>query len=159
MREMFKTLVGLSFFAGAVLYLCPEGSVRRVLKLLCTAILTAAVLSPLRTFDYDLLSLEEARFAVAETEISNRAELTGDRMKKLLMQDNCKNYILMQGQELGLNINKAVIEVRQDENGQWLPYAAEIDAVGLSAAAEELSRLLNSELGIPTERQVLTLHG
>ena len=159
MQEMFKTLVGLSFCAGAVLYLCPEGSVRRVLKLLCTAILTAAVLSPLRSLDYDLLSLEEARFTVAETEISNRAGLTGDRMKKLMMQDNCTDYVLMRGEELGLNINETVIELRQDENGQWLPYAAEIDAVGLSAAAEELSRLLNSELGIPAERQVLTLHG
>jgi len=75
MQDMFRTFVGLSVFAGAVLYICPEGGARRILRLLSAAILTAIVLSTMGTFDYDLLNLEEARFAAAAAELSNRKEL------------------------------------------------------------------------------------
>lgn len=159
MQEMFRTFIGLAFFSGAVLYLCPEGGARRILKLLCTAILTATVLSPMRTLDYELLSLEEARFTLAEAEIEKRSLQTGESLKKLLLQDNCEDYIISRGQELGLLVQSASIELIQEGDGQWLPYAAVIEASGPETAAQGLCRLLNTELGIPTERQVWTLHG
>ena len=159
MQGMIKILIGQSFFAGAVLYLCPEGSVRRVLKLLCTAILTATVLSPIRTLDYNMLSLEEARFTLAEAEICSRAEKASDSLKKMVLQDNCKEYIESRGLELGLDIQSTRIELKQNEGGQWLPYSAKIEAAGADTAAEELARLLSRELGIATERQVWTLYG
>ena len=156
---MFRTFVGLAVFAGAVLHICPEGGARRILRLLCTAILIAAVLSPLGTFDYDLLNLEEARFAVAEAELSNRSLETDDRMKKMLLQNNLENYIVSRGQELGLNIQSIEIELTRNGDGQWLPYAVEIEAAGPAEAAEELACLLYREIGIPKERQVWTLYG
>ena len=159
MQEMFRTFVGLAVFAGAVLYICPEGGARRILRLLCTAILTAAVLSPMGTFDYDLLNLEEARFAVAEAELSNRSLEKGDNLKKMLLQDNYEHYIVSRGQELGLHIQSTVIELTRNEDGQWLPYAAEFEAAGPAEAAEELASLLYREIGIPKERQVWTLYG
>lgn len=159
MRGMFKILIGQSFFAGAVLYLCPDGAARRVLKLLSMAIFTATVLSPIKTIDYNQLSFEETRFTLAETEISRRAGQTSETLKKMMLQDNIKNYIERRGKELGLNIQSAAIELAQDEGGQWLPEAVEIEAAGENAAARELSYMLNDELGIPTERQAWILHG
>ena len=156
---MFRTFVGLAVFAGAVLYICPEGGPRRILRLLCTAILTAAVLSPMRTFDYDILSLEEARFALAEAELSNRSLETDDRMKKMLLQYNFEHYIVSRGQELGLEIQSIEIELTKNGDGQWLPCAAEIEAAGSAEGAEELASLLYREIGIPQERQVWTLYG
>ena len=159
MRELFKTFVGLAMFAGAVQYLCPAGGARNILKLLCTAILTAAVLSSMGTFDYDLLSLEEARFALAEAEISERSLQTSDSLKKLLLEENCEKYMKSSAQELGLHIQSAAIELIRNGDGQWLPYAVQIEASGSEAAAQQLCRLLDNELGIPTERQVWTLYG
>ena len=159
MQEIFRTFVGLAVFAGTVLYLCPEGGARRILRLLCTAILIAAVLSPLGTFDYDLLNLEEARFAVAEAELSNRSLETGDSLKKMLLQDNFEHYIVSRRQELGLDIQSTGIELTRNGDGQWLPYAVEIEAAGPAEAAEELACLLYREIGIPKERQVWTLYG
>ncbi len=158
MRDMLGTLLSLSFFAGAAQYICPDGRAQRVLKLLCTAILAAAILSPLREIDYDLLSLEEARFAGAEAEITRRAEQTQEQMKKLLVQENCENYIINRGQELGLRISDVSVELKRDENGGWLPHAATIQAYGENAAAQDVGRLIAVELGIPAERQVWTLN-
>ena len=111
------------------------------------------------TFDYDLLNLEEARFALAEAELSNRSLETGDSLKKMLLQDNIEHYIVSRGQELGLHIQSTVIELTKNGDGQWLPYAAEIEAMGPAEAAEELAGLLYREIGIPKERQVWTLYG
>ena len=159
MQEMFRTFVGLAVFAGAVLYICPEGGARRILRLLCTAILTAAVLSPMGTFDYDLLNLEEARFALAEAELSNRSLEAGDSLKKTLLEDNYEHYIVSRGQELGLYIQSTGIELTRNGDGQWLPYAVEIEATGPAEASEELAGLLYREIGIPKERQVWTING
>ena len=158
MKNALQSLLSLSFIGGAALYLCPEGGVRRVLRILCAAIFAAAVLAPIREFDYDLLSLEQARIASAEAEIGRKAEATEDRLKKLLLQENCERYIVNRGRELGLAISSAAVELGKIESGEWLPWAVSIRAAGENAAAERLCRLIRDELGIPTERQVWSLN-
>lgn len=147
------SLIALSLFAGACLYVCPEGGARRVLKLLCAAMLTAAVLAPLRELDYDLLSLEQARFEGAEAEITRRASRSGESLQRLLVKENVENYIRTQGQALGLRVESAEAELRQDERGELLPWAVTIRAAGADTEAERLAGLLRTELGIPAERQ------
>ena len=154
MSDTFRTLLGLSFFAGAVLWLCPEGGARRALKLLCTATLAAAALSPVREIDYDFLSLEQARFSSAEAEITSKAAQTQDSLKKLLIKENCERYIADRGRELGLSVRFAAVELRQEAGGEWLPWSAEIRAAGDETLRDTLCKLIGNELGIPAERQV-----
>ena len=158
MQNMLKSLISLSFISGAFLYLCPEGSTRRIVKILTTAILTAAILSPLCKIDYDLLALEQARMAGAEAEITHRAGQVQDSLKKQLLQENCENYIKNRGLELGLEIKNAAVELSRNENSQWLPASASIEAFGAKAEAEKLRRILSTELGIPEERQIWHVH-
>ena len=158
MQNALRTLVGLSFFSGAVLWLCPEGGARRTLKLLCTAALAAAVLAPIREIDYDLLSLEQARFSSAEAEITSRAAETKDSLTKMLLQKNCESYIADRGRELGLTIQTAAVELRQGESGEWLPWSADITADGDEIQQQELCKLIADALGIPAERQVWRIH-
>lgn len=159
MQNALRTLVGLSFFSGTVLWLCPESGARRALKLLCTAVLAAAVLSPIREIDYDLLSLEQARFSSAEAEITSRAAQTQESLTKLLLMENCESYITDRGRELGLTMQAVAAELRQNEGGEWLPWSAEITAEGDEKQIQELCKLIANELGIPAERQVWRIHG
>ena len=71
MIEGLKSLVAISLLSGAALWLCPEGSAKRVTRVLCTALLVAAVAMPLRDFDFDALSLAEAKVNSAQAEIIN----------------------------------------------------------------------------------------
>ena len=158
MQNALRTLVGLSFFSGAVLWVCPEGGARRTLRLLCTAALAAAVLAPIRELDYDMLSLEQARFSSAEAEITSRAAQTQESLTKMLLQDNCENYITDRGRELGLTIHTAAVELRLDADGEWLPWSADITADGDETQIQELCKLTADELGIPAERQVWRIH-
>ena len=79
MIEGLKSLVAISFLSGAALWLCPEGSAKRVTRVLCTVLLVAAVAAPLRDFDFDALSLAEAKVNSAQAEIINGGSPPGIR--------------------------------------------------------------------------------
>ena len=157
-QTALKTLIALSFFGGAVLFLCPSGGVRRVMGLLFAAILIAAAIAPLRGFDFDLLSLGEAKRGSAEAEILQNSAESERLLKKLLLQKNCEQWLEEQASRLGLEIDGASVTLCRDEWGNWLPYAASIRAKGSREAAGRLGGKLCDELGIPTERQVWTLN-
>lgn len=158
MQAALRNLISISLVGGAALYFCPEGGARRILRILCAAVFAAAVLKPLGGFDYEQLSIEEARFAIAEAEISKKAEETQDMFRLLLLQENCEHYIMDRGTEFGLGMKDAAVELRQNPDGNWLPYMASIRAEGDETQAEKLCRLIREELGIPTERQVWSLN-
>lgn len=158
MAAAVKSLIALSFCGGACLYLCPSGGVRRVMIPLFTAILIAAVLKPLGAFDFDLLSLGEARLGSAEAEIIQSAKQSGDTLKKLMLRQNCERYVETKAAECGMRSAEATVSLRLDDSGNWLPFSVSIRAAGAEEAAERVSALIRDELGIPVERQVWTLN-
>ena len=157
-QTTLKMLIALSFFGGAVLLLCPEGGVRRVMGLLFSAVMITAAVTPLKDFDYDLFSLGEAKFSSAEAEILQNSARSETLLKKLLLQKNCEHWLEEQASALGLHLIGAVVTLTRDEWDNWIPYEASIRAGGSAEAAERLSAKLRDELGIPPERQVWTLN-
>ena len=126
MIEGLKSLVAISLLSGAVLWLCPEGSAKRVTRVLCTALLVAAVAMPLRDFDFDALSLAEAKVNSAQAEIINGGMERENLLRELVMAQNCEQYIVEKGNALGLRDLHATVELKKDVNGAWLPWAATV---------------------------------
>ncbi len=158
MQTVLKTLIAMSVFGGALLFLCPAGGVRRVMGMLFTAVLITAAVAPVHGFDYDLFSLGEARLNSAEAEIILSSAKSETLLKKLLLQKNCERWLEEQASKYGLIISSARVELIQDEWGNWLPYAASVRADGSPEEAERLIEHLRNELGIPPERQEWTLN-
>ena len=158
MPTAVKTLIALSIFGGALLFLCPAGGVRHVMGMLFSAVLITAAVAPLRGFDYDLFSLGEARLGSAEAEILQNSSESESLLKKLLLQKNCERWLDGKAAELGLSIERAEIKLSQDEWGNWLPCALSIHAGGSPEEADRLVRTIHDELGIPPERQEWTLN-
>ena len=158
MSEYIKHLISLAFVGSAALFFCPEGGIKRILKILCTVSLAAAILTPLRGMDYDFLSTVEARFSSAEAEVLHNAERSAKSLKELLFSQNCEEYTEEQAQRLGLRVNKVSFTLIERENEELAPFSVTIEAVGEDEAAEKLCRLLRDELGIPIERQEWALN-
>lgn len=158
MREAVRSLISLSFFCGAALYFCPEGGVKRILALLCTAVIAAAALSSIKEFDFVALSLAEARLGSAEAEILQSGRESGDRLRMLFLEENCARYLERKADELNLELLGAELKIMAEENGELLPYSVAIRASGTEDSAEKLSRIIKEELGIPLERQAWTLN-
>ena len=157
MTAGMKSLIALSFLGGLALWLCPEGSVKRVMQGLVAALLVSAAVNPLCGLDFDALSLNEARINSAQAEIINSGRQHEDLLKKLLMKQNCENYIAAKGASLGLRILHVSVELETD-GGTLTPSAAGIRAAGSGEAVRQLQRLICDDLGIPTERQAWTIN-
>lgn len=156
MRTMLYALISLSVFGGAALYLCPQGGVKRIMRLLLTAILAAAVLTPLRAPDYDFLSLEEAKLNSLEIKILEESRRKQNRLQGELLRQNCERYVMTRAEALGLRVR--AVEITLDRESA-LPYAVKLEVSGGGEEMEILCQLIRDELGIPIERQAWITDG
>ena len=62
MHGVIREVCALSVFCGLAMSIMPEGSVKRVAGVLCTAALLITVLTPLRDFDMDSYALLLAKY-------------------------------------------------------------------------------------------------
>ena len=158
MQAALRSLIAMSLIGGAVLYICPQNGVRQILKLLVTAILTAAVLTSLRELDYDTLGLEEARLSIAEARILQDSRQREYSLKEQLFMRNCEEYVRTHAEALGLQVENIRLSAVRTGEESWEPFSVSMDITGNTEAIEELCQLIRTELGIPGERQVLTVN-
>lgn len=153
-QESIRQLCAVSIFCGAAINITPEGGVRRIMQLLCTAALTMAILSPIKEIDFDIYALETARLREAETAINESAERIDDRLNRAVIEEQCEEYILDKAEELGANVSGVNVQAQWSLEGIWVPYSAEINALDIGGAKAALEGMIQNELGIPAERQM-----
>ena len=153
-QESIRQLCAVSIFCGAAINITPEGGVRRIMQLLCTAALTIAILSPIKEIDFDIYALETARLREAEAAINESAERIDDRLNRAVIEEQCEEYILDKAEELGADVSVVKVQAQWNLDGLWVPYSAEINAPDTGGAKAALEGVIENELGIPAERQM-----
>lgn len=153
-QESIRQLCAVSIFCGAAINITPEGGVRRIMQLLCTAALTMAILSPIKEIDFDIYALETARLREAESAINESAERIDGRLNRAVIEEQCEEYILDKAEELGANVSGVNVQAQWSLEGIWVPYSAEIDSPDIGSAKAALESVIENELGIPAERQM-----
>ena len=154
MQALLRELIGLSVLTGALLQLCPEGGVKRVSQVLCTAVLSLAVLSHLGGTEREKLLPVSAGAAAASTGIEESGASVSRELSRRYLQEEYTEYITRQAEALGMDTLTVNLTVEQDAGGQWLPHAAELTGSFDLWQKEALTKALAEDLGIPTERQV-----
>ena len=153
MYQGIRELCAVSLLCGAALSILPEGGVKRVAEILCTASLILAVISPLKELDMDGYALESARLHELESALAQQGQEAGDRLNRLVIEQEYKAYILDKAKELDIDLSSAEVEVQWSMEGFWMPWGAELSSGCSEEDRQRLSRLLESDLGIPYERQ------
>lgn len=153
-QESIRQLCAVSIFCGAAINITPEGGVRRIMQLLCTAALTMAILSPIKEIDFDIYALETARLREAESAINESAERIDGRLNRAVIEEQCEEYILDKAEELGANVSGVNVQAQWSLEGIWVPYSAEINAPDIGSVKGALESVIENELGIPAERQM-----
>ena len=139
-------------FAGAAVFcavaeaMTPEGKAKSVQKMLCGAVLTIALFYPVINMDFEAYSLNLALYKTAAEASRDKA----DNLSRLFIEERCAAYILDKAKEKGQDISSVKVSVKWSSEGVWYPVGAEIEG-NYSA---ELSRLIETELGIKREDQV-----
>ena len=153
MRETIRELCILSIFCGAALRLAPEGPVRRVTAVLCTAVLLLCVLGGVKALDLDSYALTQNTLREQEQRFLSRAEDSRQRLDRLVIEQELQTYIQSKAEQSGLRILQLETELTWRTEGLWVPYALSLRYSGPSQQAERLAEELEAELGIPRERQ------
>lgn len=152
LESWIRGLAAAAIFSAAMLALAPKGSARRIVKLVCGALLTFVLLSPLKELSYDRLAEFIAETRLEGREIAASSEYEADLLMKLIIEDETEAYILDKAAKLGISVAKVEVALRDGAEYPY-PWSAVISCEADAAQKDELSAFLEGELGIPKDRQ------
>lgn len=149
LREWLLGMVAAALAVALAQALTPEGTVKKVGRLIGGLVLLLAAVRPLTGL------LSESREPAAEA-FSPATETEtvqgGMEVMKTLIAQKTGAYIVDKGQSLGLACEVRVT-VAMDDSGWPVPWEAEIRGTWTPEQKEELSRVVEEELSIPAQRQ------
>ena len=148
-RAWLTSLVLVSLLLSVAQSLIPEGTLRRAASFTGGLILLFALLRPVLGADLDRLALDFSDYQTAVEE--RQAELADTQTEAMasIIAEQTEAYILDKAGELGAEVTVRV-ETRTGGDGVPVPWSAELTG----AQSETLASALETELGIPAERQV-----
>ena len=152
-QQSIRQLCAMALLCGAALSILPEGGVKRVAEVVCTASLILAIVSPLKSLDMEGYALESAKRHELEAALTDEAEDARRRLNRLVIEQEYEAYIMDKAHELGQEELVVDVEVQWSLEGRWMPYGATLRGVCSQTVKERLSALMAAELGIPYERQ------
>ena len=150
--EWVRTLAVGTVFCAFSLLLIPEGSEKRAVKLVCALVLTLLLISPLKELDAEKLTeLLTVQRLSGEGITLDTDELSMELCTGIIRKET-EEYIWDAARRLG--ISELGIRLRLS-SGEGLPCPWSVDLKGnvTQLQKEELSMLLEGDLGIPRERQ------
>ena len=137
-RAWLTSVVLVSVLLSAAQSLIPPGTVRKAAGFTGGLILLLVLLRPV--LGADLEHVEERQEELADTQAEAMASIIAEQTEA---------YILDKAGELGLEVTVRV-ETRTEGNGIPVPWSAELTG----SWSQALASALETELGIPAERQV-----
>ena len=129
--------------------LMPKGSLREITSFVGGLLLLAVLLRPLGSVDLSAVSLNLD--AYRQTVEQRQAELEQEGQKELvgLIEAELESYISDKAADMGLTL-RVQVTVEPEGSGVTVPVSVELTG----PRSEVLSRWLETELGVPAERQV-----
>ena len=158
MSTALRSLCGLSVLFGLALQLAPEGGSKRILSLLCAAVLLSVVLNLPDGFSFSDYAAELARMKEEEQRMLKTGEDVNERLNRLVIAQEYETYIRDRATKLGLELSTVELQFAWSTDGFWVPEAVSIGYSGPESQREKLSLTLQTELGIPQENQDWSLY-
>ena len=132
--------------------LAPDGSVKKICRLAGGLALMLAAVSPLLRLDSGALGdmLEEYQAAVRSCE--GTLEEQNNLFYQTVIEESAAAYIVDKAEEMGISC-QAEVTFSYDENGVPCPWEVTARGDWTDKTREALERLLEDDLGVPTQRQ------
>ena len=153
LAEWVRTLAVAGVFCAVVLLLIPEGREKRAVKLTCGCLLTLLLLRPVKSLDAGKLAELITQQRLRKYELAEETEELSMELCADIIREDTEAYIWDAARRLG--IERLGIRLRlKTVGGVPCPWSIELTGETTVRQREELSLLLEGELGIPGERQI-----
>ena len=148
-RAWLTAVVSVTLLLSVIQMLTPKGSLREITSFVGGLLLLAVLLRPLGSVDLSAVSLNLD--AYRQTVEQRQAELEQEGQKELvgLIEAELESYISDKAADMGLTLR---VQVTVEPDGSGVPVPVSVELTG--PRSEALSRWLETELGVPAERQV-----
>ena len=156
MSNSVLQLCVLAVVCGAIMSVTPEGGAKKVSQLLSTVILLTAIVAFVGSIDFQEYAQQAASMEEIEKNYAKDFAESEKELKHLIIESRCREYILDKAEENGSWIYTIDFEFRNSEDSVFYPYSVEITGVWGPLQKKELTAVISSELGIPSERQQWT---
>lgn len=153
LRSFIMQIVGAAMISTAALGITPDGRVKKVVELVCGFMMAAVFLNTVLDFDYIYFAQNLTRYRMDGEALAGNISEENDRLLRLIIEEESQAYILDKGADIGIENFDVKISAEWSEDGYWYPAHAEIASDADTAAKERLMRIMESELGIPPEKQ------
>ena len=153
LRSWVLALTSASAAAALAKLLTPDGPVKKVTAFLCGIMLAGVLLYPLKKVDISVLSVSLAEYRQTVAELTEDIESQEKQLLRTYIEDRAAAYILDEAHRLGLS--EITVSVRAEWScGCWIPVEVRLSAECPESIRQTLCRNIESELGIPAERQL-----
>ena len=148
-----RAIAGAALISAMAMALTPSGKVKNILKLVCGVLLIIAMISPLLNRDLPGISMDIARYRAIAEEISGEAEAANRNLNRTFIEQRCATYILDKAQSMDISLHRVNVTVKWGDEGFWYPHEVSIKADISEYERAKLRNSIETELGIPGERQ------
>ena len=154
MNNFILQISVLSIVCGFITSLVPDGGTKRIIQMLSTAILLVTVLRPLGRFNLESKDFWSTKINELESDFAEKNEVVCDSLNKIGIEEQCREYILDKAKLYGLIEIDARIELKENDEVVYVPWAVELYGSFNDKQKHEMSELILRDLGIPEERQM-----
>lgn len=152
MTGAIRQLCALAVFCGAVMSFMPEGGVRRMAAIGCTAAMLLSLAGALRPVEPEVFAPELGRYHELEQELTQRSDEARDRFSRSVIEAEYEAYVCDEAARLGVPGLHAQVTARWDLRGLYLPWEARLSGTHDETLRRRLAARIEAELGIPGER-------
>lgn len=151
LREWLLGITCAAMLLALAEQLIPEGAGKRVLRLAGGLLLILMAVNPIAKLDTRELERIVKEFDVQIQTADEELEATNDFLYESIIEEKTAAYILDKAKELGMNCRVSVSVAWDGEIPK--PHAVRIYGTWNKAQREELSRIMEAELGIISSMQ------
>ena len=154
MRSWLFGVVCSSMVLALAESLVPEGGVKKVCRLAGGLVILLAAVSPVLKLDENALAQTMAQDHVAVEDWGEELKEENILLCQTIIEENTAAYIVDKAEQLGISC-QAEVTFKYDEDGGVYPYAVSVRGDWADEQCSQLSRFLETDLGIPVQRQQL----
>lgn len=130
----------------------PEGSLRRISRLAGGLLMMLAAISPVSRMEDRLLDRVLTEYQLTTEQYHDALAEKNDQLYKTIIEENTAAYILDKARALGI-LCRAEVTFAYDEKGNPYPDVVSLFGDWTEDQRGRLSTILESELGIPPQKQ------
>ena len=151
LREWCIRLMVTGIVCSFVIAMTPEGGTKQGVKIACSIASALALISLAGGLDTSEVSKTLAQMKLEARRETEEGYEKGNEETRFIIEEKCEAYILDKEEAQGLTVE---VTAKWSDDGYWYPYEVHLSGTAAEKNKSDITYMIESELGIPAERQI-----